>query len=175
MVVKRIKFAHKCSILHLLKSWIKLSGWVHCFIRVIHYGDLFFRRCCSILWFHCWNWSDLVGWCPMCWNWDQTHGLHSSFFWHPQLCAQWRCWSDVQHCFYLHPRSHQTARRHCHSGTCGGLQQQCLGHGVWWFLGQQRCTSGLQAVGILHNRYKLFLRLIDLPVCCGGNWLLLFI
>ena len=30
----------------------------------------------------------------------------------------------------LHSRSHQTAGRHCHSGTCGDLQQQCVGDSV---------------------------------------------
>ena len=30
----------------------------------------------------------------------------------------------------LHPGGHQTSRRHQHSGTCGGLQQQSMGNSV---------------------------------------------
>ena len=32
--------------------------------------------------------------------------------------------------FSLYPRSYQTSGRHCHSRSCGDLQQQCLGHSV---------------------------------------------
>ena len=48
----------------------------------------------------------------------------------------------------LHPRRHQTSRRHQHQWTCWDLLQQYLGYCVWWLLGYCWCSCCLQTAGI---------------------------
>ena len=36
--------------------------------------------------------------------------------------------------------------------SCWDLQQQCMGHSVWWLLGQYWCQCGLQTAWVCFNR-----------------------
>ena len=54
--------------------------------------------------------------------------------------------------------------------TCWDLQQQCMGHSMWWLLGQYWCQRGLQTAWICFNRQVVIVHYIpqaSVSLPCG--------